>query len=115
MTHISALLINSDSILDAVRLIQEYFEVSDDQKGEIADSTGGLTDQSNQLNDGIAQLEQVERPEFNFDSLLGQTGLEFGVMPTNILSVITNNKYIFPLLLMSFVLCLAAYLLFGRR
>lgn len=106
----------SYTIIAKLDQILENFSVSESEQQQVTSGSGSVTDQSSQLSGMVQEFDDVDRPDINFGDMIANIGgIEFGAMPTNVLGVITYNKYIYPLLLFVFVGTLGAYLIFGKR
>lgn len=88
--------------------------LGDSSGGALSDAGSEMSDQAAEMNEAQAQLDAVERPTVDSDSLLGNI-INFDTGGLNILSAITSNHYTTSLMVVVFTFALCAYIFFGKK
>lgn len=83
--------------------------------GEALSNAGAsMSDQAQSMNEANSQLDSIDRPSIDPSSLFGDF-LNFDTGGLRVLSVITSNKYVTPLMVVVFTFALCGYVFFGKK
>lgn len=81
---------------------------------ELNNAGQSMSDQADQMQQANDQMSAVSRPELDPNGLFDQF-VNFDPGGLSLLSVITTNTYVTPMLVLVFTFALAAYVFFGKR
>lgn len=106
-----------DSMDDANDKLNDILSGSSDQQAAADDFASVGDDQTGRLDDAVSDLQNIARPnvddiDISISTLLG----DFGIDGFNeILALIWENELIYQLLVMSSLVMLASYILYGKK
>lgn len=88
--------------------------LGDSSGGALSDAGSEMSDQAAAMNEAQAQLDAVERPSVDTDQMLGDY-INFDSGGLRVLSVITSNNLVTPMLTVVFTFALCGYIFFGKK